>query len=66
MHIAVHYPRPPGYIDVTQTIIVILTMVGIFLDRTHIPETFKSANIILSASGFENSQVMVCPCTMGL
>ena len=33
MRIPVHCPWLPGYIDVTQTIVVILTMAGLFLDR---------------------------------
>ena len=36
MHIPVHSPWPPGYTDVMQSVLVILTMVGLFLDRTHI------------------------------
>ena len=35
MHLPVHSPWLPGYIDVTQTILVILTMAGLFLDRPH-------------------------------
>ena len=34
--IAVHFPWLPNYIDITQTILVILTMVGLFLDRWYI------------------------------
>ena len=33
MHIPVHSPWLPGYTDVTQTIFIILTMTGTFLDR---------------------------------
>ena len=33
LHIPVHSPWLPGYIDVAQTILLILTMAGIFLDR---------------------------------
>ena len=36
MHIPVHSPGLPGYTDVTQTILLMLTMVGLFLDRPHI------------------------------
>ena len=36
MHIPVHSPCLPGYIHVTQTILVKLTMAGLFLDRPHI------------------------------
>ena len=38
MHILVHSPRLPGYIDVTPIILVILTMAGVFLDRPHTSE----------------------------
>ena len=33
MHIPVHSPWLPGYIDVTQTVLVILTMAGLLPDR---------------------------------
>ena len=36
MHIPVHSPWLPGYVDVTQTVLVILTMTGLFPDRPHI------------------------------
>ena len=36
MRIPVHSPWLPGYIEVVQTILVILTMVGLFLDRPHV------------------------------
>ena len=36
MCIPVHSPWLPGYIDVMQTIFIILTMAGHFLDRPHI------------------------------
>ena len=36
MHIPVHSPWLPGYINVLQTILIILTMSGLFLDRLHI------------------------------
>ena len=35
MHIPVHSPWLPGYIDLTQTVLVILTMAGLFPDRPH-------------------------------
>ena len=34
--IPVHYPWLPGYVDVVQTILVILTMAGLFPDRPHV------------------------------
>ena len=37
MCILVHSPWPPGYMDVTQTVPIILTMGGLFLDRPCIP-----------------------------
>ena len=36
MCIPVHSPCLPGYTDVTQTVLIILTMVGLFADRFHI------------------------------
>ena len=36
MLVLVHSPWLPGDIDVVQTILVILTMAGLFLDRPHI------------------------------
>ena len=33
MRIPVHSPWLPGYVDVTQTVLIILTMVGLFPDR---------------------------------
>ena len=36
MWIPVHSPWLPGCMDVSQTILVILTMTGLFLDRPHI------------------------------
>ena len=35
MHTPVHSPWLPGYINVVQTILIILTMAGLFLDRPH-------------------------------
>ena len=32
-HISVHSPWLPGYLDVAQTVLIILTMVGLFPDR---------------------------------
>ena len=37
MRVPVHSPWLPGHIDVAQTVLVILAMVGHFLDRLHIP-----------------------------
>ena len=35
----VHSPWLPGYINVAQTVLVLLTMAGLFLDRPRISET---------------------------
>ena len=43
MHIPVHSHWLPGYIDVTHTILIILTMAGPFLDRLHILTVFVLA-----------------------
>ena len=36
MHIPVHSPGLPGYIDVVQTVLVILIVAGLFPDRTRV------------------------------
>ena len=41
LHIPVHSLWLPGYINVVQTILVILTMAGVFLDRPHILYLFN-------------------------
>ena len=43
MHIPVHSPWLPDYIEVALTILVILTMVGLFLDRPHILQMLLSS-----------------------
>ena len=35
IHIPVHPPWLPGYVNITQTVLTILTMAGLFLDRPH-------------------------------
>ena len=46
MHIPVHSPWLPGYIDVVQTVLIILTMAGLFPDRPHIsPHSFPKSGI---------------------
>ena len=40
MHIPVHSPGLPGYVNVMQTVIVILTMAELFLDRPHMIISF--------------------------
>ena len=41
MRIPVHSPWLPGHIDVTQTILVILTTAGLFPDRPHMCENYS-------------------------
>ena len=36
MRIPVHSPWLPGYADIAQTTLVIITMAGLFLDSPHI------------------------------
>ena len=43
-HIPVHFPQLPGYTDVVQTILIILTMAGLFLDRPHKRQKAKRHN----------------------
>ena len=47
MFILVHSPWLPGYIDVAQTILVILTMAGLFPDRLHMPLLHVSSKTLL-------------------
>ena len=44
--IPVHSPWLPGYINVVQTILVILTMAGLFLDRPHIPLLHTNVTVV--------------------
>ena len=44
MHIPVHSPWLPDYINVVQTILIILTMVGLFSDRPHKPRSGNSGS----------------------
>ena len=37
MCIPVHSPWLPGHIDIVQTVLSILTMAGLFLERSHVP-----------------------------
>ena len=46
MHIAVYFPWLLGYISVTQTILIILTMTGVFPDRPHTHTDRQSSLII--------------------
>ena len=44
MRILVHSPWLPDYINVVQTILIILTMIGLFLERPHISISPKIQN----------------------
>ena len=60
--IPLHWPWLPGYIDVAQTVLVMLTMIELFADRLHIHthtyiwgcvrDFFKSATSRVCFSGF--------------
>ena len=45
MHIAVHSPWLPGHIDVPQTVLVILTMAGLFLGRQYTVKKSQQGNV---------------------
>ena len=53
MHIPVHSPWLPAYINVTQTILVISTMIEVFLDRPYIL-TWLFIRLIFSICNFYN------------
>ena len=53
MGIPVHSPWLPGYMGVTQTILVTLTMAGLFLNRPHI---FHIHNTTISTSASINTE----------
>ena len=55
MLISVHSPWLPGYIDVMQTILVILTMAGLFW--TDLVESFEFPLQNKSVSGFRNTHI---------
>ena len=66
MRIPVHSPWLPGYIDVTQTILVLLTMAGLFSDGPHVP-LFKVYNVwivytyilkMISTGALANTSIM--------
>ena len=63
LHIPVHCPWLPGYMDVTQTILVLLTMAGIFSNspRKYTHETITTSQIINTSSP---SKVSRCQSTM--
>ena len=53
-----HIPWLPGYITVLQTILIILTMVGLFLDRPHISSARQSCpkdKLIVTYRSMEDS-----------
>ena len=45
MCIPAHCPWLPGYTDVAQTLLIILTMVGLFPDRPHISKETQNTNM---------------------
>ena len=45
MRITVHSPWLPGYIDVAQTVLVTLTMAGLFLDRSRMPKNHQTFSL---------------------
>ena len=47
-------PGPPGCINVTETILVILTMVGLFLNRSHIQRDLFSGIFSRDCGGLRN------------
>ena len=64
MCIPVHCPWLPGYINVTQTVLIILTMAGLFLERSSMIYLYKWSNWpnYLNNSGHtEWSQISINP-----
>ena len=57
MHIPVHSPWLPGCIDVTQTILVVLTMAALFPDRPGIFYVYKLSKTIEIMSNRFKSQL---------
>ena len=57
MHIPLHCPWLPGYIDVAQTILVILTMAALFPDKPHTylktQQKLCSFHLVKPHSGFD-------------
>ena len=59
MRTSVHSPWVPGYIDVTQIVLVMLTKAGLFLDRLSIiPMDYSSAlkrnELLIQSTNLEN------------
>ena len=48
MHIPVHSPWLPGYMDVRQIVLIILTMAGLFLDRPRILMFILTCTVFLN------------------
>lgn len=58
MHIPIHSPWLPGYMDVAQTILLILKVVGLFPDRPYISGkllTFKTYEELTQLSNKDNN-----------
>ena len=67
MHIPVQSPWLPGYIDVVKTVLVILTMGGVFLDRlfVHIKRWGTCSRFLVVASpAIVDITRMVCATSM--
>ena len=61
MHIPVHSPWLPGYIDVTQNILIILTMAGLFqTDLVYVLWLIPSPSFIHSPLPYSLWQLSVC------
>ena len=75
MRVPVHLPWLLGYIDVAQTILIILIMVGLFLDRPHILICQASCPVFALAEptlmnefleSYFNQWAETCPVPLGL
>ena len=66
MHIPVHPPWLPGYIDTVETVLVILTMAGVFLDRPcivtpiYLPRDFFTMQVLAASSHVFRSFLTIC------
>ena len=56
MYIPVHSLRLPDYINVMQTIFVILTMAGLILDRPCIFSLFRTSEMVIERAWEETSK----------
>ena len=58
LHILVHSPWLPGYIDVAQTVLLILTMAALFPDRPHM-HLCVHCSVLYSSRDLEATQVPI-------